>query len=280
MAYRSGISFGYGLTPWVQRLLIANGAVFIATSLFPALTLDLAFIPSLPVILTQPWRLITYMFAHGGLMHILFNMLALFFFGPPLEERWGSTAFAKFYFLCGMSGAILSFLVAPTGYIIGASAGVYGVGLAFAMIWPETPIYIWGIFPVKAKILLGFMIALSLSSAFSGRNDGVAHFAHLGGLAAAFLYLKWTQRRQRAALGGLRKRFAKQKLSVVPGTRDKRGSGEDPVAGPEQPDTEDEARFLDELDRVLDKISASGMSSLTAKERKLLDKASRRYRQN
>jgi membrane associated rhomboid family serine protease len=278
MAYRTGLSFGSGMTPWVQRLIIANAVVFLITYTNRAITAELAFVPSL--ILIRPWTLLTYMFVHGSFMHILFNMMGLFFFGPPLEARWGSREFLKFYFLCGMGGAILSFIFANNP-IIGASAAVYGVGLAFAMNWPDTPIYIWGIFPVPARILFALVVAFSLFSAFSGRSDGVAHFAHLGGIAAAFLYLKWDRRRRTSALSGLRKRFARQRLSVVPGGTEGAGGTRPPAAkSTTPPGSPEEARMLDELDRVLDKISASGMSSLTAEERKLLDDASRRYRQN
>src|SRR5688572_29169562 len=111
MRYRSSYSFGgYMLTPWVKRLLLANGVVFIATWIFPWLIAYLAFQPS--AVILRPWTILTYMFAHGGFWHIFFNLLALFFFGPPLEERWGSREFIKYYLICGLGGAALSFLFA------------------------------------------------------------------------------------------------------------------------------------------------------------------------
>jgi len=272
MAYRSGFTFGFGMTPWVMRLLIANGIVFAITALIePGIGNALAFVPS--AILTRPWTLITYMFVHGNFMHLFFNMLGLFFFGPPLESRWGSREFIKFYVICGLGGAILSLLFVNSA-IIGASAAVYGVMLGFAMNWPDTPIYIWGIFPIPAKILVVIFAAISLFSAFGGRMDGVAHFAHLGGFAAAFAYIKWERYRGPKGMRQFRRMMTKRRLTVVPG-------------GPESPDrpgpaaaTGQDAAMLDQLDRVLDKISSSGMTSLTAAERKLLDDASRRYRQN
>ena len=125
------------------------------------------------------------MFLHGDLWHLLINMLVLFFFGPPLEARWGSQEFIRFYVICGLGGAALSFLFAPQG-IIGASAAVYGVMLAFAITWPEAPIYVWGIFPIKAKWLAAFLFALTFISAVGGADGGIAHFAHLGGLVTGF----------------------------------------------------------------------------------------------
>lgn len=95
MAYRGSFTFGFGLTPWVQRLIIANAVMFLLTYLDPGLYNYLAFVPL--DIIGRPWTIVTYMFAHGGFMHLFFNMLALFFFGPALEARWGSREFIKFY---------------------------------------------------------------------------------------------------------------------------------------------------------------------------------------
>ena len=137
------------------------------------------------------------MFAHGGFWHIAMNMLALFFFGPPLEARWGSREFLKYYLICGLGGAVLSFVFAPQSPIIGASAAVYGIMLAFAMSWPDAPIYIYAIFPVKAKYLVGVMGMLSFFAMFQGGGDNIAHAAHLGGFAAG-LPLPQVQRSARS----------------------------------------------------------------------------------
>jgi membrane associated rhomboid family serine protease len=149
------------------------------------MTYHMAFIPS--EILLRPWTIITYMFAHGNFWHLFWNMLGLFFFGPPLESRWGSREFLKFYFICGMGGAALSFLFAFHAPIIGASAAVYGVMLAFAMNWPNMAIYIWGILPVKAKWLIAFLTAASVLALVGGASDGVAHRAHLGGVLTSLV---------------------------------------------------------------------------------------------
>jgi membrane associated rhomboid family serine protease len=285
MAYRTpSFSFGYGLTPWVKRLMIANTVIWLATYVAGAhqLTGMMAFVPGR--ILFQPWTVITYMFAHGDFWHLFFNMLGLFFFGPPLEARWGSKEFIKFYLICGLGGAALSFLFAFNYPVIGASGAVYGVMLAFAMNWPDMPIYIWGIFPIPAKFLVLIIALFSFVSAFSGSGGNVAHFAHLGGFAAAFLYLKYDRGRHKL-FGGLRQKSQKRKFTVVPGDRGGSGGGRDvqttvastpprPARGPS------DEKILDELDRVLEKISTDGLASLTTEERRLLDDVSRRYRQN
>lgn len=264
------------LTPMVKRLLIANVVVF-------ALTLIVgrgfifewfAFQPSRIVL--RPWSPITYMFLHGDLMHLAVNMLVLFFFGPPLEGKWGEREFLRFYVICGLGGVALSYLFLPA-WVVGASAAVYGVMLAFAMNWPNMPIYVWGIFPVQAKYLVGFLFVVTVLSAVQGASDGVAHFAHLGGLGAAFLYLKADWRLKRP-LDGLRKAASSsRKLAIVP-----REEEDEPASGrrSRRGGTREDVRLYDRVDEVLDKISAEGMGSLTREERELLDEVSKRHRTN
>lgn len=284
MAYSTGYSnpFGFRVTLWVKRLIIANAVVFFVTALIPALVPLLQFHPL--TIFPRVWSPLTYMFVHGGLFHLLFNMLILFFFGPPLEDRWGSAEFLKFYVISGLGGALLS--IALPYPIIGASGAVLGVMVAFAMYWPDNPIYIWGIFPIKAKWLVGAYVGLSVFYAFTGGQPGTAHLAHLGGALAAFGYLKspWApsawgqlQRRRKAAsdwftsLKGVAQRTTNRKGSEpsvnVSATSSARRASATPRQG-------------DEVDRILEKISKRGLSSLTPEERKRLEEASRQYRSN
>jgi membrane associated rhomboid family serine protease len=268
--YDRSMSFGYRLTPWIKRLLIANAAVFVLLYLAPVLGPHLAFRPSR--VLLQPWTLVTYMFVHDGFFHLLINMIGLFFFGPPLEERWGSREFIKYYLICGLGGAVISFFFGMYGAVVGASAAVFGIMLAFAMNWPNSPIYIWGILPIKAKWLVAILAFMSLLSAADGVNDGVAHFAHLGGFAAGFLYLKLDDP-LRTRLSRLKRKMPRSRLTVVSGG----GAAQPPVTHRSR---REEERTLDEVDRVLDKISQSGLASLTPEELRILDEVSRRYRRN
>jgi len=273
MAYREYSFGGFHLTPWVKRLIIANTAIFILTAIAPIVRVYLAFEPAATIL--RPWTVFTYMFVHGGFFHLLFNMLALFFFGPPLEERWGSREFVKFYLICGLGGAALSFVFAFNHPVVGASAAVYGVMLAFAMVWPDVPIYLFAIFPIKAKWLVAIFVGMSILSALpGGASDGIAHFAHLGGFAAAYLYMKFDPKIG-APFRNLRRMVSRPKLTVVPGGKPPR-----PSKPQERPRRRADERTYDEIDRVLDKISTHGMASLTPEERKLLDDVSRRYRQN
>jgi membrane associated rhomboid family serine protease len=242
------------VTPWVQRLLIVNVLVYFLQQTVPGLTSQFAFVPAF--ILSRPWTIITYMFLHGGLMHILFNMIALYFFGGQVEARLGPERFFALYFLSGIAGALLSFVFAPYAAVIGASGAVYGVLLAFARFWPRYQIMIWGIIPVEARWLVAIYTVLSLFGGFGG-GGGVAHFAHLGGFAGGFLYLLFLERRSGA------KRFQKQVNAAPPA---------DALATSWQKVNRDKVHSVnrDEVNRILDKISASGIKSLTPQERLFL----------
>jgi membrane associated rhomboid family serine protease len=267
------------LTPWVKRLLIANTVVFFATALIgDDLVFEwFAFQPG--DIILRPWGPITYMFLHGDLWHLLSNMLVLFFFGPPLEGRWGGREFLRFYFICGVGGVALSFLFQPE-WVVGASAAMFGLMLAFAMNWPTVPIYVWGIFPVQARYLVGFLFVITLWSAGPGASGGgVAHFAHLGGFLAGFLYLKadWRPKRRQRDDTLRTTTPRRRRLAIVP--RDENGN-EQPGAQRSGRRVRQDAALYDRVDAVLDKISAEGMSSLTAEELRLLDEVSKRHRSN
>ena len=268
----------FGMTPWVRRLLVANLLVFLCQKTVlvdPRFQAVFGFQPLFAV--ARPWTFVTYMFLHGGLLHLAFNLLALFVFGPPVEERMGGRAFLGYYALCGLGGAALSFalvLLRPVGTVIGASAAVYGVMLAFAWAWPEQPIYIFPLpGPIPAKWLVTFAVAISFVLALFSVSDGVAHLAHLGGFATGFVYLKagdW-----RLAQAERRVRRAAQPSVVVQSARVARGS--DAVRKRRRPSLERDT-VAAEIDRVLDKISARGIDSLTPAERKFLAEMSGKMR--
>ena len=245
------------MTPWVTRLLIVNVAVFLLSVLVPAVVDQFAFVPLL--VLDRPWTLITYMFLHGGLWHLVFNMLSLVFFGPRLEAELGGRDFLLLYFISGISGALLSF-VTPLVGVIGASGAVFGVLLGFARYWPRETIMIWGIVPVQARWLVVIMTGLSLLGGFTG-GDNIAHFAHLGGFAGGFLFLTIRDRNTRAA------RFRAQMAVPPPSGADLDRWGRIDRARMHEVNRE-------ELDRILAKITDQGIGSLTPEERAFLNRFS------
>lgn len=193
-------SFGPGgISPAVKWLIIANVAVFLVCAVFPAFTIALGLTPSAVLTDLWVWQPATYMFVHRELFHLLFNMLALWMFGTELERLWGSTKFAKFYAVCGAGAAVTTIVASllpfafagPIYYsmTIGASGAVYGLLLAWAMLFPDRPILMFMLFPVPAKVFVIIMGAISLWLSVTASGGGVAHITHLGGLVAGYLYL-------------------------------------------------------------------------------------------
>ncbi len=279
--------FGWTLTPVVKRIILANVAVYVLILVlnqigggsFGQNFIDRWFAFQPTRILLRPWGVFTYMFVHGGFWHITMNMIVLFFFGPPLEEEWGGREFFKYYVICGLGGVALSYVFLPDA-IIGASAAIFGLMLAFAMLWPNMDIYLWMVFPIKAKWLVGALFLLTLFSAITEPGAGIAYLAHLGGIVTGLLYLKsgWRaahgiERLKSKATGG------HQHLAIVPHARRDRHEAESRTESQSRP-PEGDAALYDAVDEVLDKISAHGMASLTPDERKLLDDVSRRHRTN
>jgi membrane associated rhomboid family serine protease len=232
------VTFGPGApTPAVRLLLVLNLAAF-ALQLALGVLLDRTLYPLPPVVLDwfaltpalavrrgYVWQLVTYLFLHAGILHIAFNMLALWMFGVDLEARWGRTAFYKYYFVCGI-GAGLTVIAAsllPFDFVgdmwvkptIGASGAIFGVLLAYAIVFPSRIIYYF-IFPIPVRIYVLISGAIVLMQSFGGGGGGLAHFAHLGGLIFGYLYLSlgrggpWAEIKYRYVkwrMNRLRKRF-------------------------------------------------------------------------
>jgi membrane associated rhomboid family serine protease len=253
------------MTPWVLRLIVANVAMYFMQGLAVELANRMVLIPA--TFVREPWTLVTYMFLHGSPSHLLFNMISLFFFGPRVELRLGPRHFLGLYAASGIVGGILSILFTPrVPGVIGASGAIFGVTLAFARYWPRDQIYIWGVFPIEARWLVVIMTALSLFGARTG-GDGIAHFAHLGGFLGGYLYLRWSELRSPAG------DFRKKASGPV-----KRPMVNNPVADLQrwsriQRDSMHEVNRT-EIDRILDKINATGIASLTPAERETLERFS------
>ena len=193
----STLAYSFGPGPWtpaIKALIIANVTVFVVTYFLPVLLVPLWLTPQ-DVVHGQVWRLVTYMFLHGGVTHILFNMLFLWMFGVELERMWGTRNFLKYYFVTGVAAALTTIVVSFVPLFglgslyftrtVGASGAVVAVLLAYGLYFPNREILFYGIFPIRAKYLLLILGALSLFSAGS-----VAHSTHIGGAVAGYLYLK------------------------------------------------------------------------------------------
>lgn len=223
---RPRFSFGGSLSTMVRLLIAWNVILFLAQILTSQVQLGrpliignvayfrldqviehlLGLTPALVLKLGWIWQLATYMFLHGGFLHIFLNMLILWMFGSDLENLWGSKRFLQYYFITGIGAGITNTLVQPHSMIpiIGASGAIYGLLLAYAMYYPDRRVLIWFLFPIQVKYLVIIIGGMEFLEAFSRSHDGVAHVAHLGGLLFGFVYLKiyrkgWLRRRRRSS---------------------------------------------------------------------------------
>ncbi len=214
--------------PGVKWLLIANAIVFVIFFLSYGTWLDdyvfrylrlypLDVIPGLKI-----WEPATYLFLHATFWHLFFNMIGLWMFGADLERTWGTQLFLKFYFLCGIGAGFCvvaaDLITGPTNIpTIGASGAIFGVLLAYGMLFPDNLIWIWFLFPVKAKyFVLGFGVITFLYMV-KAPGSGVSHVAHLGGMLIGYLYLRKMRRLRgrggnRDVLGNLRHQYREWRL--------------------------------------------------------------------
>ncbi len=188
----SPLGSGPGIPPGVRQLLLINGVVFLAQIVLPGLAQWFGLVPP-RVLALEVWRPFTYMFLHGGLFHLFMNMFMLYMFGAPLERIWGKRRFVRYYLLCGVGAGLVAMLPLDAFFhanTIGASGAVYGVMLAFGLLFPSAQVLVFFLLPMSARhfvIALGF---IAFASSLSATNDGVSHIAHLGGLVVGYLLLR------------------------------------------------------------------------------------------
>ena len=267
----------------IRVLLVANAAVFgIAFLLGSVLGLHLnlpgagygnirdyivyfgAFFPTSPL---EAWRYVTYMFVHVDFWHFVFNMLMLWMFGDEVAEWMGAKHFTSMYMFCGVFAAFFSFVLCILGLtnnpIIGASGALMGIFVAYYKFFPERRILLFFFFPMKIKYAMWVMVALDILMAPSG--DGVAHFAHLGGVVAGFVYMAFYQGGFDRLLGNLHRPHVQKET--------RRAEGPEVLEG--------EVFYVDEqkrMNEILDKVNREGVQSLTESERQFLLKAGDKLR--
>jgi membrane associated rhomboid family serine protease len=255
------------------------------------------------------------MFVHAGLAPLLVNMYALYLFGPRVERTWGaegatsqekswraqSRRFAGFYLLCGLGGVAFQLLFFRGGALAGASAAVFGVMTAYAMQWPDDEVMFLFVFPVRARALVVGLLVFNVVMGVAGADAGaastgtnIAYFAHLGGVFAAYVYMRMAS--SSPHMDQVRQRVANipeadEPPRAIPRNPPRRERGDEVddvvakskatiakrVVAASPPPRRTESR-ADELDRVLDKISQQGIDSLTSDERSVLEEMSKRLR--
>jgi membrane associated rhomboid family serine protease len=297
-----------------KNLLVVNVLAFIATFVLERSGIDLTRLMGLHFFLASEfhvYQFVTYMFLHGGFTHILFNMFALWMFGSVIERVWGPKKFLFYYICCGIGAGVTQELVQYITYsmenisayqyvsaggvqmttdayinlwtTIGASGAVYGILLAFGMIFPNERLFIIPFpFPIKAKWLIVGYIAIELFSAMSGPGDGVAHMAHLGGMLFGFLMIKYWQKHPDSSSSFGRSRGQeffdnlKRKYDARQNQQNMKAEHTDPRRETDEEYNARQRKNQEEVDAILDKIRKSGYDSLTQEEKKKLFDQSRK----
>lgn len=212
------VSFGPGpLSQSIKTLIAINVGAFLLSLIEPMVLRRLSLVPVSVLHDFALWQPLTYMFLHGGIGHLLFNMLALWMFGTELERTWGTRFFLRYYFVTGIGAALVTvaWALTPLPYaealyrapVIGASGAIYGLLLAYGMHYPHRTVFLY-IFPVPARYAVMILGGIAFLSSVGSSGDGVAHVAHLGGLLVGYLYLKG----RRGPLDELRYRWTKWRL--------------------------------------------------------------------
>jgi membrane associated rhomboid family serine protease len=292
------------MTSVVQALIAINVAIlFLQLTIFSPADVQGALGFNFATAPTRWWSVVTYMFAHQDFWHVFWNMYALFIFGPRLEHLWGPKKFAFFYFLSGLGGLVCYtlFFRDSGALLLGASGAIFGVMGAYALQWPKQEVYLFWVLPMRVLtlvlLLVGFNLAMGVFSLAGGSTD-VAYFAHLGGFIVAWLYMRTPP--------GVSIEQLRQRISQVPDSEDppraipralprsrERVEEVDEIVAKSKaiaakrpaaitPSRKVLSRDLkaEDVNRVLDKISAEGLDSLTSEERSVLEEMSRRLRKN
>ncbi|HTR82559.1 MAG TPA: rhomboid family intramembrane serine protease [Bacteroidota bacterium] len=227
------------------------------------------------------WQLFTYLFMHGGFTHLFFNMFALWMFGMELENTWGSRKFLTYYLICGVGAGLSNILIAPLfttiGPTIGASGAIYGVLLAYGLLFPDRLIFIYFFVPLKAKYFVILYMIIEFVSV--GSTDGIAHFAHLGGAVVGLIYLladgfrfSLPQRTQRTPTNIFGNWNAPRRSNS-----NYENVSEAQVYDIKEYQRKEEAQVTQQrIDEILDKISKAGYQSLSDDEKKMLFEASKK----
>lgn len=260
------------------------------------------------------WTVVTYMFVHGGLMHLALNLWTLWLFGPRVERAWGPRAFTWFYLWCGIGGWAFHYMFQGSGgTLIGASAAILGIAVAYASLWPDDQVYLFGVVPMTVRWLVLFMAAINIAMAWldHGSAGGTAYAAHIGGMAAGWLMLRTPNAQSldrfrsgiasapddsdeiprpvprghgRARGGSIDgpppegARSSRATDDIVAQSRAAMSMRPEPPTRPAPVPAMTPTAPINAVDAVLDKIGTSGIGSLSAEERLLLDEWSKRLR--
>ncbi len=308
--YRRGFGGFTFFPPVIKYLLISNIAIFLLEFFFldflkvGRTSVGEVFLKNFALFgydspFFRPWQVFTYMYMHGSFSHLFFNMFALWMFGMELENLWGSKTFFIYYTVCGIGAGLANAFLAPLFTslppnvpTVGASGSIYGVLIAFGMLFPNRYIYIYFMLPLKAKYLVIIYMAVEVFAVASQSQSGIAHVAHLGGAVVGFLYVyfylnrgprKFSRTGDSNVFDNFKNVFEKKDKEAniydIPKRDITDAEFEDLNKSKYEDDVRQKEREAQErIDAILDKLSARGYSSLTDEEKKILFQESKRLR--
>ncbi|MCK4689318.1 MAG: rhomboid family intramembrane serine protease [Candidatus Marinimicrobia bacterium] len=253
----------------IRNIIIINVAVFIVMYLLPVekfFILTLGIVPKFVWSRGFIWQPLTYLFIHGGFWHIFWNMFVLWMFGMEIENYWGKKEFYKYYFLTGIGSGLITLLFGlnSTIPVVGASGAIYGILVAFAMMFPNRYLYLYFLIPIKAKYFVIFIAVVTFFSTFAPGTSNISHLTHLGGFLIGFVYLKRWQ-----ISSFVRSKFPNIRIKI-PIRRVRKTSKDEEVI--KKYDTDE--TFKEELNLILDKINRDGYDTLNEEEKRTLYLAS------
>jgi len=277
----SAIKRGYFQMPTAIRWIMTATVIGYVVQIFVPLIFGLdprffvehfGFLPTVSATLTEPWRLVSYLFLHGGFFHLAFNMLWLWWMGQMVEQVLGPRVFSIIYFGAGIGGALINLMLTwiwPGNLTIGASGAVFGIMVVFAKIYPTMPIQLFLLPPLEARFVVAGLIAFDIIMQTSGTGGNTARLVHLGGALVGWILIsgyykglnldRWFK--------GWSNPLKKKPVNRSPKNKSMRSVSDAVIIKEADPS---------ELDRILDKIAQSGYDGLTPEEKKTLFELSRR----
>jgi len=257
----------------IRLLLVINCVVFLLTE-FSGFKFELfqmfGLVPSAIWQSGRIWQPITYLFMHGGFLHLVVNLFVLWMFGRELERRWGEMRFLRYYFITGLGAGLVTCIFQLNSVIpvVGASGAIYGVLLAFGLLYPDRKVYLYFIVPIKMKYFIGILAAVAFFASLSPGESPVSHLTHLSGMVIGFIYLHYWPQKSKLA-----QRIEQIKVPVkIQLTKQK--------LRPNGPGKVDDTLLNRRVDQVLDKMKQVGWDGLSESEQSLLFQASKRSLQD
>ena len=251
----------------VKLLLILNIIVFLLVEIsdmqFELFYSNFGLVPAKVWSSFMIWQPITYLFLHGGFIHLLFNMFVLWMFGKDLENQWGFSPFLKYYFACGIGAGVITSFFGWGSYtpVIGASGAIYGLLLAYGLTYPNRLVYLYGIFPIKVKFMVIGMGVIAFFASMTSENSTVSHITHIAGMVMGLMYLQSKINFKHIKLWLINRKINSLNIKIT-----------------QREDSD--IKLRKRVDKILEKLNTDGWDGLTKDEQKMLHKASKTYSEN